>query len=85
MREGALLDHYVETLADCGVEGIDLGELWRRYRSHAMYVWISNSVTAAAGGLQPQAVVRQAIERAGAALEDLEAFELLDRLASRAA
>ncbi len=84
-REGELLDHYVETLADCGVEGIDLGELWRCYRSHAMYVWISNSVTAAAGGLQPQAVVRQAIERAGAALEDLEAFELLDRLASRAA
>jgi aminoglycoside phosphotransferase (APT) family kinase protein len=82
-HEEALVDLYLATLAEDGVRGPGTGrdETWERYRSHALYVWFSASVTAATPGLQPVEVARRAMERCGAALEDLRCFELLDEVA----
>jgi aminoglycoside phosphotransferase (APT) family kinase protein len=81
--EDELLDLYRETLAEAGIAGPGTGrdELRERYRGHALYVWISASVTAATPGLQPEAVGRRAVERCNAALEDLRSFQLLDAVA----
>ena len=87
-HEHELIDLYLATLAQAGVGRVGIGreEVWERYRSHALYAWISTSVTAATPGLQPPEVALRAVQRTAAALEDLRCFELLDELvASRGA
>ena len=81
-HQEALLALYLATLRKGGVSEADLdpGRLFERYRSQALYVWIASAVTAATPGLQPEPVARRALQRAAAALEDLEAFQLLDEI-----
>jgi aminoglycoside phosphotransferase (APT) family kinase protein len=81
--ERELLELYRATLAANGVAAPDSGELWERYRTHALYAWIASAVTVAAGRLQPESISRLALERSGAALEDLESLEALRVLRDR--
>ncbi|MDJ0853348.1 MAG: phosphotransferase, partial [Myxococcota bacterium] len=49
-RDGeGLLRHYVATLAEAGVEPPSFEDLWRRHRRHAVYSWVSATVTIAMG------------------------------------
>jgi len=81
-HQDELIDLYLSVLQESGVPAsqLDRDEIWRRYRGHALYVWIASSVTAATPGLQPAAVARRAMQRTGDALEDLRSFELLNEL-----
>jgi len=83
--EEELLDLYLATLRDAGVDdvGVEPEWVWERYRAHSLYVWISSSVTAATPGLQPKEVARAAMQRTNAAIEDHRAFELMDDIVSR--
>jgi hypothetical protein len=84
-HQDELIDLYIATLSANGVPPghVEREDIWRRYRGHALYVWIASSVTAATPGLQPGAVARRAMQRTGDALEDLRSFELLDELSAR--
>ncbi|MBW2273056.1 MAG: phosphotransferase [Deltaproteobacteria bacterium] len=84
-HQDELIELYLSVLERSGVprSHLDRQEMWRRYRGHALYVWIASSVTAATPGLQPEAVARRAMQRTGDALEDLASFELLDELSAR--
>jgi hypothetical protein len=62
------------------VTGVCAETAWEEHRLFALYAWIAISVTAAAPGLQPRAIVRRAFERTGAALDDLASLEALDSL-----
>jgi len=86
-HQDALIDLYLSVLRESGVpeRQLDRDEIGRRYRGHALYVWIASSVTAATPGLQPAAVARCAMQRTGDALEDLRSFELLDELIEQSA
>ncbi len=83
--EDELIDLYLDTLRDAGVTGlgVDRKWVWERYRAHALYVWISSSVTAATPGLQPVEVARAAMQRSSAAIEDHAALDLLDEIVGR--
>jgi hypothetical protein len=86
-HQDELIDLYLSVLQENGVPqgDLDRAEIWERYRGHALYVWIASSVTAATPGLQPKEVAQRAMQRTGAALEDLGSFELLDELTERRA
>ena len=82
-HERELVELWRETLIEHRVADAELprDQIWERYRSQALYVWISSAVTAAMAGLQPRSITRRGIQRAGAALEDHDALALLERIA----
>jgi thiamine kinase-like enzyme len=82
-RERELIELYLATLADGGVDAPDFDTAWAEYRLFALYTWIAISVTAAASGLQPRAVVQRAVERTATALDDLASLDALDALVRR--
>jgi aminoglycoside phosphotransferase (APT) family kinase protein len=82
-HEGELLALYLATLSEGGVRGLEFADAWEGHRLFALYTWIAISVTAATSGLQARGIVRRAIERTGAALQDLGSFDALDTLLAR--
>lgn len=76
-EERGLIEIYRDTLIEAGVEAPDLESLWRRHRLHAVYSWVSATVTAAMGDKwQPLAVGLSSMKRTTEAAEDLGSLEL---------
>ena len=76
-EERSLLDHYRARLEAAGAPAPDADTLWRRYRRHVAYSWVAAATTAAMGEKwQPRAVAMASLERATAAVSDLEAVAL---------
>ncbi len=77
--EEALLRHYLATLGEAGVDDPpSFDDLWRRHRRHALYSWVSATVTIAMGDQwQPLRYALASVKRANDALADLRSVELL--------
>ena len=78
-RERELLRLYLETLDEEGVSELGFEEAWRRQRANALYAWIAAVATAGAATLQAAPIVAAGLERAGAALRDLDPEDALAR------
>lgn len=72
-----LLDDYCRALAAAGGPQLDGDELWLRYRQAAMYAYVAALITAGMGGMQAENIALAGLQRAVAALEDLETIALL--------
>jgi len=79
-HQRSLIESYLTTLAAHGVSRPDFEVAWHQYRLHAFYAWIAAVVTAAAGRLQEEAIVRAGLTRSSNALLDLESLATLDQL-----
>lgn len=78
--EPALVGRYVERLRAAGVD-VDGEGMWMAYRAAVARYYVGAVVTAAFGDrLQRAHIVRTGVERAVAAVRDLEVFELLRSL-----
>ena len=76
-EEKNLLELYRQTLAQAGIAPPDSDPLWRRYRLHCPYSWVSATVTAAMGDKwQPQQVGMDSMRRTTQAVQDLGSVEL---------
>jgi thiamine kinase-like enzyme len=78
--ERDLIALYVDNLSQLGVVDLGFDQAWRQYRLHAFYEWFGLTVTVA-GELQPKNVQAAVLERAVAAIEDLESMDLIEALA----
>jgi len=77
-RERGLLERYLARLASAGGEAPAFDEAWRQYRLFAVCSWIAATVTAAVGSrMQPIEIGMRAMERATAAVVDLDTAALL--------
>lgn len=72
-----LLDDYCRALAAAGGPQLDGYELWLRYRQAAMYAYVAALITAGMGGMQAENIALAGLQRAVAALEDLETIAVL--------
>lgn len=72
-----LLDDYCRALAAAGGPQLDGDELWLRYRQAAMYAYVAALITAGMGGMQAENIALAGLQRAVAALEDLETIAML--------
>lgn len=75
--ERELLDTYRHALGAAGGPDLDRDELWTRYRQSALYAYTATAITAGMGGMQDDAIALAGLERAVAALEDLETVAAL--------
>ena len=77
-RERGLLERYLARLVSAGGEAPAFDEAWRQYRLFAVCSWIAATVTAAAGSrMQSLEIGMRAMERATAAVVDLDTAALL--------
>ena len=72
-----LLDVYCAALRAGGGPDIDRDELWKRYRQGALYAYIAALITAGMGGMQDEGIALEGLDRAVAALEDLDTVHAL--------
>jgi aminoglycoside phosphotransferase (APT) family kinase protein len=72
-----LLDVYRKSLVSAGGPDFDHDELWTRYRQAATYAFVSPLTTAGLGGMQTDGIALEGLERAVAAIEDLETVAAL--------
>lgn len=78
-HERALLDLYLQTLAEHGIIEITPDTLWQRYRAHLSYPFEAMIATLAIGGMMETEANMEMIRRAACALNDLDGFaELAD-------
>ncbi|MCW2516677.1 MAG: phosphotransferase [Mycobacterium sp.] len=75
--ERDLLDVYLKALAAHGGPEFDRDELWMRYRQAVTYAFVSPLTTAGLGGMQTESISREGLERALAAIADLETVAAL--------
>jgi Ser/Thr protein kinase RdoA (MazF antagonist) len=75
--ERDLLDVYAKALASSGGPEFDRDELWTRYRQAVTYAFVSPLTTAGLGGMQTEAIALEGLDRAVAAIEDLETVAAL--------
>ena len=76
-EEKNLLELYGETLVQGGIQPPAFDALWRRYRLHCPYAWVSATVTAAMGDKwQPLQVGMDSMRRTTQAAEDLGSLDL---------
>jgi hypothetical protein len=75
--ERDLLDVYLTALAASGGPELDPDDLWTRYRQAVTYAFASPLTTAGLGGMQTESIALAALERALAAIEDLETVAAL--------
>ncbi len=78
-HERALLDHYRDVLARSGGPEMHRDELWRRYRTGALYAYVAPLITAGMGGMQAEGIAMEGVRRGVAALGDLDTVALLKR------
>ncbi|UXA19845.1 ecdysteroid 22-kinase family protein [Mycobacterium sp. SMC-4] len=74
-----LLDVYRRVLGAGGGPEIAREELWDRYRQGAMYPYVAALITAGIGGMQTEDIALKGLERALAALDDLDTVALLEK------
>ena len=81
-HEQALVRLYLDALRDGGVpdEELDPAKTWERYRSFSLYAYLGTSVTTSMSDLQPAHIAELGLSRAAAAVDDLDALTLLERL-----
>jgi phosphotransferase family enzyme len=72
-----LLDVYRKALASSGSPELDHDDLWIRYRQAVTYAFVSPLTTAGLGGMQSDGIALEGLERAVAAIEDLETVAAL--------
>ncbi len=77
LHEANLLSSYIRILMDNGVEGVDLASQLHRYRAHLIYPFEAMLVTLAIGDMMDLESNLELIRRAVAAVEDLDAFAVL--------
>lgn len=82
-HERELLQRYLDALREHGVreEEARFVSSWERYRSFSLYAYIATSVTTSMSDLQPEQIARLGLLRAATAVDDLDALQLLDRIA----
>lgn len=72
-HERALLDHYRETLKAAGGPDLAANDAWRRYRAAMVYGYYLWGITQK---VEPE-ITEEFVRRLGAAVDELESFELL--------
>jgi aminoglycoside phosphotransferase (APT) family kinase protein len=78
--ERDLVERYAARLATHGIE-TDPVEVWTRYRASAAELYVAALVTAGtADRMQPPEISRVGVDRAVAAMQRLETFEVLERI-----
>jgi aminoglycoside phosphotransferase (APT) family kinase protein len=75
--ERELVDVYRKALHAAGGPDFDRDELWTRYRQAVTYAFVSPLTTAGLGGMQTEAISLEGLQRAVAAIEDLETVAAL--------
>ena len=75
--ERDLLDVYRTALASSGGPVFDRDELWTRYRQAVTYAFVSPLTTAGLGGMQTEAISLEGLQRAVAAIADLDTVAAL--------
>lgn len=75
--ERDLLDVYRKALVSAGGPEFDRDDLWTRYRQAVTYAFVSPLTTAGLGGMQTEAISLEGLQRAVAAIEDLETVAAL--------
>jgi Ser/Thr protein kinase RdoA (MazF antagonist) len=75
--ERDLLDVYRRALHSAGGPELERDELWTRYRQAVTYAFVSPLTTAGLGGMQTEAISMEGLQRAVAAIEDLETVAAL--------
>lgn len=73
-HEQHLIRLYLDCLAEMGVSDLDFEQAWEQYRLHTFYTWIAQIVTAAAGTLQLEPIVRAGLKRTATAIVDLDSM-----------
>lgn len=76
-HERDLIRLYLDCLAGMGISDLDFEKAWEQHRLHAFYTWIAQIVTAAAGTLQLEPIVRAGLKRTGTAIVDLDSLGTL--------
>lgn len=76
-HERDLIRLYLDCLAEMGISDLDFEQAWEQHRLHAFYTWIAQIVTAAAGTLQLEPIVRAGLKRTGTAIVDLDSLGAL--------
>ncbi len=79
-HERELIQLYLDCLAEVGVSDLDFEQAWEQYRLHTFYTWIAQIVTAAAGTLQLEPIVRAGLTRTATAIVDLDSLSALRTL-----
>lgn len=77
LHEAELLVKYAQTLAENGVDGIDVARLRQRYRAHLVYAFEAMIVTLAVGGMMDLNCNLELIRRTAAAVQEHDAFSVL--------
>ena len=72
-----LINLYLDHLRGAGITAPDFQQAWEQYRLHTFYTWIAQIVTAAAGTLQQERIVRTGLSRTAQAIVDLDSLEAL--------
>ncbi len=67
-----LIRLYLDHLQGAGIAAPDFHQAWEQYRLHTFYTWIAQIVTAAAGTLQQERIVRAGLSRTAQAIVDLD-------------
>ncbi len=80
-HETELIQLYLDCLAGIGVSNLSFEKAWEQYRLHTFYTWIAQIVTAAAGTLQREPIVRAGLKRTATAIVDLDSIGGLRLLA----
>lgn len=75
--EHELLAAYRRALTAAGGPELGREQLWRRYRQAAAYAYVAATVTAGLGGMQSADIAFTGLQRAVAALNDLETVAAL--------
>jgi Phosphotransferase enzyme family len=78
-NERELVDDYRQALAAAGGPEIDRDEMWLRYRQGMAYAYVSGLTTAGLGGMQAEDVALRGLQRAVAALDDLDTVAALQK------
>ena len=75
--ERDLLTVYRQALAVRGGPELDPDEFWLRYRQASLYAYVASVITAGMGGMQDKNIALEGVQRAVAALADLETVAAL--------
>jgi hypothetical protein len=76
-NEKDLIMLYLDSLQDAGISAPTFDQAWEQYRLHTFYTWIAQIVTAAAGTLQEERIVRTGLSRTAQAMVDLDSVAAL--------
>ncbi len=79
-HERDLIRLYLDCLTETGVSNLDFEQAWEQHRLHTFYTWIAQIVTAAAGTLQLEPIVRAGLTRTATAIIDLDSLNALKNL-----